>query len=217
MPSSERRDVSVLFADISGFTAMSERLDPEAVTDFMNRCFVDLEGVVLANGGVVDKFIGDCVLAVFPHPGMAVSASQAAVEMRSAIHALNAEQTLPAPLDVHIGIATGPVIVGEIGGERTRARTVSGDTVGLADRLQHEAERGEIAACPRTRAEAAYAPPPGVSPEMPSLRPGGAHREGGGVPLQGGRRGGARGGVHRVARLLPRGVAPLLHDARQGR
>lgn len=169
MPASERRDVSVLFADISGFTAMSEKLDPEAVTDFMNRCFVDLEGVVLAHGGVVDKFIGDCVLAVFPHPGMAASAAQAAVEMRSAIQALNAEETLPAPLDVHIGIATGPVIVGEIGGARTRARTVSGDTVAAADRLQHEAERGEIALCPRTRAETVYAAPPDLATDMPSL------------------------------------------------
>jgi class 3 adenylate cyclase/tetratricopeptide (TPR) repeat protein len=169
MPSSERRDVSVLFADISGFTAMSERLDPEAVTDFMNLCFADLEGVVLAHGGVVDKFIGDCVLAVFPRARMAARAARAAVEMRSAIQALNVQHTLPAPLDVHIGIATGPVIVGEIGGERARTRTVSGDTVARADRLQHEAERGEIALCPRTRAETEYEPSLGVSADMPSL------------------------------------------------
>src|SRR4029453_18963765 len=114
MSASERRDVSVLFADISGFTAMSERLDPEAVTDFMHRCFAALEDIVLAHGGVVDKSIGDCVLAVFPGAGMAARAERAATAMGSAIRALNDTESLPAPLDVHIRIATGPVVAGEV-------------------------------------------------------------------------------------------------------
>ena len=62
---SERRYVTVVYADISGFTAISEKLDPEEVTDVMNRCFEMLEGVVLAHGGLVNKYLGDCVLAIF--------------------------------------------------------------------------------------------------------------------------------------------------------
>ncbi len=66
--SSERRQATVMFADISGFTAMSERMDPEEVTDLMNECFEMMGSIIQFYGGVIDKFIGDCVMAVFGVP-----------------------------------------------------------------------------------------------------------------------------------------------------
>ena len=65
---SERRVATVMFADISGFTAMSERLDPEEVTAVVNRCFEALEAAVRSHGGFVDKYIGDCIMALFGVP-----------------------------------------------------------------------------------------------------------------------------------------------------
>src|SRR5262249_15068187 len=65
---SERRFATVLFGDISGFTAMSEKLDPEEVTTIMNRCFDTLEAAVTSRGGHVDKYIGDCIMATFGVP-----------------------------------------------------------------------------------------------------------------------------------------------------
>src|SRR5262245_58338116 len=64
----ERRYVSILFADISGYTSMSERLDPEEVTNIVNHCFDVLDGIVKSHGGFVDKHIGDCVMAIFGAP-----------------------------------------------------------------------------------------------------------------------------------------------------
>ena len=65
---SERRQATVLFADISGFTSISERADPEEITDVMNGCFAMLEEVVHEHGGHVDKYIGDCIMAIFGVP-----------------------------------------------------------------------------------------------------------------------------------------------------
>ena len=65
----ERQFATVMFADISGFTALSEKLDPEEVTDVMNRCFEKLESVVCAHGGVIDQYLGDCIKAVFGFSG----------------------------------------------------------------------------------------------------------------------------------------------------
>jgi class 3 adenylate cyclase len=136
-----------MFADLSGFTALSERLDPEAATDLINHCFAVLEHVVETHGGVVDKYIGDCIVAVWdlPHAAEAAhQASRAAGAIRAAIYAFNRTVAPPSPLDVHIGIGTGPVIAGVIGGERSGAFTVVGDPVTLAQVIGERAPTGQI-------------------------------------------------------------------------
>jgi len=144
----EHRHATVMFADISGFTALSERLDPEEVTTIINGCFERLESVVLAHGGTVDKYLGDCVKAVFglaPHGGDAVAhAVHAALEMRAALYAFNRDAQLAHPLDIHIGIATGPVIAGMMGGAAKQEFTVMGATAELAARLEDTSHKGQI-------------------------------------------------------------------------
>lgn len=151
---SERRSVTIVYADISGFTAISEKLDPEEVTDVMNRCFEMLEGVVLAHGGAVNKYLGDCVMALFgltEIPEVAArQAVQAALEIRSSLYRFNQENTLPSPLDVHVGVNGGPVLAGMIGGEVRREFTVTGDAVLIAARLEDASERGQIFVGPQT-------------------------------------------------------------------
>ena len=145
---SERRFATVMFADISGFTAMSEQMDPEDVTDVMNGCFALMESIVQAHGGVVDKYIGDCVMALFgvPHaiedaPALAL---KAAIEIRNRLDEFNRTRKLAVPLETHVGINTGLVVAGHVGGERKRDFTVMGDTVNLAARLRDAAPSGAI-------------------------------------------------------------------------
>jgi class 3 adenylate cyclase len=137
---SERRYATVLFADISGFTSMSERLDPEEVTDIINQCLSMLAAVVDAHGGHVDKYIGDCIMALFGVPRALEHAPQqainAAIEMRGGLVRLIEERRLQVALDVHIGINTGLVVAGNIGGEVKQEFTVVGDAVNLASRLK---------------------------------------------------------------------------------
>jgi class 3 adenylate cyclase len=150
-----RPQVSVMFADLSGFTALSERLDPEAATDMVNHCFAVLEYVVEAHGGVVDKYIGDCIVAVWDLPHAAEGArqaSRAACAIRAAIHGFNRTVMPPSPLDVHIGIGTGPVIAGVMGGERSGAFTVVGEPVTLAQAIGERAPTGQIYADAATHA-----------------------------------------------------------------
>ena len=145
---SQRRQATVLFADISGFTAMSEKLDPEELTHAINRCFATLADVVSAHGGHVDKYIGDCVMALFGVPQALEKAPthaiNAAIEMRNRLAALSAEAGLPDALELHIGINTGLVIAGHVGGNVKQEFTVMGDTVNLASRLKDAAPTGRI-------------------------------------------------------------------------
>ena len=116
---SDRRLVTVMFADISGFTAMSEKMDPEMVTDIMNECFRFMGECVEQHGGTIDKFIGDCVMALFGAPKTLEDgphrAINSALEMRNRLLRFNEEKHLPMPLSFHIGINTGPVIAGMVG------------------------------------------------------------------------------------------------------
>src|SRR3989442_1353779 len=113
-PIHERADATVMLADISGFTALSEKLDPERVTDIVNACFERLEAIVLAHGGIIDESLGDCVKAVFGFsPATArptLHAVQAALEIRDAVAAFNLDHDLPSPLGVHVGLDTGHTI-----------------------------------------------------------------------------------------------------------
>src|SRR5437762_13639536 len=100
---SERRHASVLFADVSGFTTMSQRMDPEDVVEVVNRCFAVLEALVLRYGGTVDKYEGDCIMATFGAPtaleNTAKAAVNTAIEMRNSMHALSKELRTPVSLD----------------------------------------------------------------------------------------------------------------------
>jgi class 3 adenylate cyclase/tetratricopeptide (TPR) repeat protein len=146
----ERRQVTVVFADVSGFTALSETLDPEEVASFMNECLRDLAEAVYQYEGMVDKFIGDCIMAVFGAPialeDDAERALLAALSMRSRVELFNKRRRdqLKEPLALHIGINSGTVIAGNVGSDLRMNYTVMGDTVNVASRLEGAATRGQI-------------------------------------------------------------------------
>ena len=148
----DRRIVTVMFADLSGFTAMSERMDPESVRSLMNDCFRHLVPVIEKYGGTVDKFIGDEIMALFGAPAAHENdperALRAALEMREAIATFNVPRGLD--LELHFGINTGPVIAGGVGSTRRRQYSVLGDAVNLASRLADAAPRGDILVGPDT-------------------------------------------------------------------
>jgi adenylate cyclase len=138
----ERREMSVLFSDIRGFTSVSERGDPEAVVAQLNEYFGRMVDVVFRNGGTVDKFVGDMVMALFGAPVAdarhADHAVAAARDMARELDALNEKwkgEGRPA-LDIGIGVNSGEMIAGNIGSERIMSYTVIGDAVNLGARLE---------------------------------------------------------------------------------
>lgn len=153
-PESERRIATVMFADIAGFTAMSEVMDPEEVTAVMNGVFHEMEEVINANGGTIDKFIGDCVMVLFGVPkaleNAPLRAVNTAIDMRNRLHAFNREKNLAVPLDIHIGMNTGPVVAGQVGGRDRKDFTVMGDAVNLASRIEGVSVKGQILVGPDT-------------------------------------------------------------------
>lgn len=133
---------TALFADIRDFTGLSERLPAQDVVNILNRYYTRMVDVVVAEGGIVNKFGGDSLLAIFGapirQPDHALRAVRAAWQMQRAVAAFNAEQlamSLP-PLTIGIGISSGDVIAGNVGGEARLEYTVIGDPVNLASRLQ---------------------------------------------------------------------------------
>jgi predicted ATPase/class 3 adenylate cyclase len=148
----ERKLVTVMFADISGFTALSEKLDPEGVRNVINACFEGLVPVIEKYGGTVDKFIGDEIMALFGAPVANENdperALRAALEMQEALDRFNAENA--GDLGLHFGINTGVVLAGDIGSRGRRQYSVMGDAVNLASRLGDASERGEIFVGPDT-------------------------------------------------------------------
>ena len=145
------REATVLFADIRGFTSISEQLSPEAIVALLNRYFDRVVAVVNAHDGFLNKFIGDAVVVVFngpvdqpDHPERAV---RCAIALQQAVEAANAEGAFPEVphgLRVGIGVATGPMVCGNIGGQGQVEYTVIGDTVNLASRLTGKAGPGEV-------------------------------------------------------------------------
>lgn len=144
----ERRRATVLFADISGFTALTERSEPAAAQRAVSGCLQLLDEVARRHGGSVDKYLGDCVMAVFGVPLALEDAPRAAVnaaiEMRGRVAEYNATHGLASPLDVHVGIETGPAIAGEIEGALLREWALMGGSVNAASRLKDLAPAGEI-------------------------------------------------------------------------
>ena len=146
----ERRIVAVIFADIVGSTPMAEALDPEEFRSVMNTCFAVLTEPISRYGGIVDKFIGDCIMALFgaprAHENDAERAVRAALDMQSAANSLAKRIKLPLdqPLRLRIGINSGLVIAGEVGSEIKRDYTAMGRVVNVAERLQKLCEPGSV-------------------------------------------------------------------------
>jgi adenylate cyclase len=144
--SGEEREVTVLFADLSGFTAYSERRKPTEVVDLLNQVWTATVPIIAAHDGLIESFAGDGVLVLFnafgDQPDHARRAARAAVEMRAAVDEIGgAAGDRPR---FHIGINSGRAYVGSIGAAGRRAFSAIGDTTNLAARLQGAARSGEI-------------------------------------------------------------------------
>jgi class 3 adenylate cyclase/CHASE2 domain-containing sensor protein len=138
----ESRLVTVLFSDIAGFTAISERLSPSELVSFMNIYLTAMTDIVELHGGFVDKYIGDAIVAVFgaplDDPDHAQRGVTAALQCRDQLAAMQDRFNLPSDITVaaRIGLNTGVTLVGNIGSQRRFNYTVMGDTVNLAARLE---------------------------------------------------------------------------------
>lgn len=138
----QRRDMSVLFSDIRGFTTVSEAGAPEEIVGQLNEYFSRMVPIVFANRGTVDKFVGDMIMALFgaplEDPDHADHAVKTAVDMIAELHRLNEEWTAagrPA-LDIGVGVNSGDMVAGNIGSEALMSYTVIGDNVNLGCRLE---------------------------------------------------------------------------------
>jgi class 3 adenylate cyclase/tetratricopeptide (TPR) repeat protein len=151
--SEERRTVTILFADLSGYTAVSEQLDPEAVKALVDRCLGRLGEEVERVGGRVDKYMGDAVMAIFgapvAHEDDPERAVRAAVAMQAAMGELNERLLADYGFEfaLCVGVNTGEVLAGNVGD----AYTVIGDAVNVASRLQTSAKPGTITVGERTQ------------------------------------------------------------------
>jgi adenylate cyclase len=138
----ERRDVTILFQDIRGFTGLSETLDPAATLKFLNRFFTEVVAAVEGEGGVVKQFIGDGVMALFgapqTYPDHAERAVRAARGIVKRLDGLNAEfgREAKAPVEIGVGIDSGEVVAGLIGPDNRVEYGVVGEPVNLASRVE---------------------------------------------------------------------------------
>ncbi len=145
-----KRDVVILFSDIRGFTSMSENMDPDDVAHLMREYFTEMVEIIFRNGGTLDKFIGDAIMALwgapFSTPDDADKAVTAAIEMQRKLVELNQHwaQTGKPPVQIGVGINFGTVFAGNIGSEQRLEYTVLGDAVNTASRLCSAAAKGEI-------------------------------------------------------------------------
>src|SRR5438093_5128069 len=140
----QRKVVTVLFCDVTGSTALGERIDPESLRQVMSRYFETAQAIVERHGGTVEKFIGDAVMAVFGVPKIheddALRAVRAADELRESVDELNdeLERSYGTRLELRMCVNTGEVVTG------TEERLATGDAVNVAARLEQAAEPGEV-------------------------------------------------------------------------
>ena len=145
----ERKNVTVLFSDLSGYTAMSEKLDPEELKEVIGRIFGEIARVVDKYEGFIEKFVGDAVMALFgvpkAHEDDPVRAIRAAREIHDLIEAMSPklQEKIGQPLSMHTGINTGLVVTGEVDIKKG-THGVSGETINLASRLSNLARPGSI-------------------------------------------------------------------------
>jgi adenylate cyclase len=142
--------VTVLFADIRGFTSFSEKENPERIVDVLNRYFTAMSEIIFAYGGTLDKYIGDGLMAIFGAPTASPedskNALKTAVAMQQKLVQLNEELKAAGLNNIQIGIGmhTGEATIGYIGSEKRSEYTAIGDTVNLAARLEQNARGGQI-------------------------------------------------------------------------
>ena len=149
----ERKEMSFLFMDIVGFTPISEyyknKDDPEGLVELINEFLNEVSNIILSNGGMIDKFMGDCVMAIFNapldmpnHAEMAIKSCQEIEDKIKELKVLYKERGLP-DINVGTGVNTGPAIVGNMGSKTRLDYSVVGDAVNLAARLEATAGRHE--------------------------------------------------------------------------
>lgn len=144
----QRRVMTIMFCDMSGFTSMSEGMTPRGLVKVMNHYFTVMSGPIRNNRGIIDKYIGDAIMAYWGPPFIedaeqAELACLAAIDMADQVPGLQKQlpdllgiRAMPAPCDLRIGIATGEVLTGSIGSDLMMSFTVMGDAVNLASRLE---------------------------------------------------------------------------------
>jgi class 3 adenylate cyclase/tetratricopeptide (TPR) repeat protein len=145
----ERKYVTVLFSDLSGYTSMSEKLDPEEVKEIMSRIFGEIAQVVTKYEGFIEKFIGDAVVAFFGVPKAHEDDPIRAIKVAREIHELvcamspEVEKRVWKPISMHTGINTGLVVTGEVNAEKG-THGLAGETINVASRLSSLAKAGDI-------------------------------------------------------------------------
>lgn len=152
----ERKYVTALFSDARGFTSLSEKMSPEEVVSLMN-VYLNLQTTVIHHyGGIVDKFVGDEVMAIFEGRGREVNAVRAAVEIQSYCKALNAARAAAGEKTVSVGVGlnSGDVVMGNMGSEDHMDYTVIGDNINVAARLCGTAQPGQVLVSTATADEA---------------------------------------------------------------
>lgn len=136
------KELTVMFCDMRGFTKMSERMEPTQLQGLLNDVFTRLTGIIRANRGTIDKYMGDCVMAFWgapvDTPNHAELAVKSAIEMSLAVRAINEEHRAKGipEIGVGVGINTGTMCVGDMGSDVRRSYTVIGDAVNLGSRLE---------------------------------------------------------------------------------
>ena len=149
----ERKKLTIFFSDIQGFTATTERLQPEEITALLNEYFTEMSKIALSHGGTIDKFVGDAMLIFFGDPETKGDAEDAkaclrmAIEMQDRIAGLNAKWRnagIEQPFRVRMGINTGYCNVGNFGSDDRMDYTIIGAEANLAARLQAVAQAGHI-------------------------------------------------------------------------
>jgi len=161
----EELEVTILFSDVRGYSSLAERLSPSQVAELVGHHLSAMSEVIIGDGGMVDQFVGDAIMAVFGAPESiddhAERALRCALAMQARQEELNRATGEDLPLiEMGIGINTGPVVAGTVGGAGRLEYTVVGDAVNVAARLQSEARGGEIVASASTIAAA-----PGIAAE----------------------------------------------------
>ena len=165
------QQITVLFADIRGFTSLSETENPEKIVGLLNHYFTAMSEIIFTHGGTLDKYIGDGLMAIFGAPTAskqdADNALQTAIDMMRRLQTLNMEIKAEGynPIEIGIGLHTGIATVGYIGSEQRSEYTAIGDTVNLAARLESNAQSGQILISEATAkaAEKAYS----IAPQPP--------------------------------------------------
>lgn len=159
-------DLSILFSDIAGFTAMSDRMEPAEVQRFLGEYLEEMTACIFRHGGAVDKFMGDGIMAFFGYPEApgvdsvenarrsAVAAVSASVDMQAALKRLNARWRAQGrhEIQIRIGVNTGHCVVGDMGSRTRREFTLLGRNVNLAQRLESNAPKGGVLLSARTAA-----------------------------------------------------------------